>query len=159
MAVWGRVGVQVCEVATTLFERSKKGLIGDGTYPGFVRAVIKEVPNAVLTSDYGYVIYKQSGGSVQKRASDIMPGDLIELSDAKFKGHKGLQAYHQNVGTEEPMIGVVSEFEPKKSKIKAFHANQHVGQQVSIFTGFSYTLGLNIHPCRPLNLSAIVWKI
>ncbi|RXW25393.1 hypothetical protein EST38_g482 [Candolleomyces aberdarensis] len=129
MAVWGRVGVQVCEVATTLFERSKKGLIGDGTYPGFVRAVIKEVPNAVLASDWGYLIYKQTGGSVQKRASEIMPGDLIELHDAKFKGHKGLQAYHQNVGAEEPVIGVISEFEPKKSKVKAFHANQHVGQQ------------------------------
>ncbi|KAJ2934491.1 hypothetical protein H1R20_g2605, partial [Candolleomyces eurysporus] len=129
MAVWGRVGVQVCEVATTLFERSKKGLIGDGTYPGYVRAVVKEVPNAVLTSDWGYLIYKQSGASVQKRASEIMPGDLIELHDAKLKGHKGLQAYHQNVGADEPVIGVISEFEPKKSKIKAFHANQHVGQQ------------------------------
>ncbi|KAF5319923.1 hypothetical protein D9611_011013 [Ephemerocybe angulata] len=129
ISLWGRVGVQVCEAATNLFERSKKGLIGDGTYPGFIRAVIREVPNAVLTDDLGYVIYKQQGGSVQKRASDIMPGDLVALHDAKFKGHKGLQAYHQNVGADEPVLGVVSEFEPKKSKIRLFQANQHVGQQ------------------------------
>lgn len=129
ISLWGRVGVQVCEAATNLFERSKKGLIGDGTYPGFIRAVIREVPNAVLTDDLGYVIYKQQGGSVQKRASDIMPGDLLALHDAKFKGHKGLQAYHQNVGADEPVLGVVSEFEPKKSKIRLFQANQHVGQQ------------------------------
>ncbi|EFI27173.1 hypothetical protein CC1G_14998 [Coprinopsis cinerea okayama7 len=129
MAVWGRVGVQVCEVATTLFEKSKKGLVGDGTYPGFVRVVLNEVPNAAKASDWGYLVYKQTGGAVQKRASDIMPGDLVELSDAKFKGHKGLQAYQLIVGTDEPVVGVISEFEPKKSKLRVFQANQHVGQQ------------------------------
>lgn len=129
IALWGRIGVQVCEAATNLFERSKKGLIGDGTYPGFIKAVMREVPSAALTPDYGYLIYKQVGASVQKRASDIMPGDLVELHDARFKGHKGLQAYTQNVGAETPVLGVVSEFEPKKSKVRVFQANQHVGQQ------------------------------
>jgi myosin tail region-interacting protein MTI1 len=132
MAMWGRVGVQVCEVAMTLFERSKKGLIGDGTYPGFVRAVLHEVPNASSGDEWGYLVYKQSAASVQKRASDIMPGDIIEILDGKFKGHKGIHAYHQNVGAQEPLVGVVSEVETKKSKIRVFQANQNVGQQVSL---------------------------
>ncbi|TFK24955.1 hypothetical protein FA15DRAFT_669013 [Coprinopsis marcescibilis] len=129
MSVWGRVGVQVCEAATNLFDKSKKGLVGDGTYPGFVNAVLREIPNAAQTNDWGYLVYKQTGSSVQKRASDIMPGDIVEVIDAKFKGHKGLHAYQQAIGTEEPVVGVVSEFEPKKSKLRVFQANQHVGQQ------------------------------
>lgn len=130
IAIWGRVGVQICEVATALFEKSKKSLIGDGTYAGFVSAVLSEVPNAApLSSGYGYLIYQQTGSAVQKRASEIMPGDVVELVDAKLKGHKGLQTYTQTVGAGEPLLGVVGEFEPKKSKVRLYHANQHVGQQ------------------------------
>jgi len=131
IAVWGRVGVQICEVATTLHEKSRKSLVGDGSYKGFVDAVLSQVPNAARPSppSYGYLIYLQVGSAVQKRASDIMPGDIVMLSDAKFKGHKGIHTYHQNVGAEQPLVGIVGEFEPKKSKIKVFEANQHVGQQ------------------------------
>jgi len=126
--------VQVCEVATTVFEKSKKSLIGDGTYAGFVKAVLAEVPNAVQASidagEYGYLVYSQSGGVVQKRASEIMPGDIVEVHEAKFKGHKGLQTYQRSVGDSgELLIGIVAEFETKKSKMKVFQANQHVGQQ------------------------------
>ncbi|KAF7980623.1 hypothetical protein HWV62_37414 [Athelia sp. TMB] len=134
MAVWGRVGVQICEVATTLFEKSKKSLIGDGSYHGFLRAVFSQVPNAMMptgNSEFGYLIYAQTGSAVQRRASDIMPGDVVALYDAKLKGHKGLQSYHQHVGAEEPLLGIVSDFEMKKSKVKVFHANQHVGQQTN----------------------------
>jgi hypothetical protein len=138
MTIWGRVGVQVCEVATSLFENSKKALIGDGTYAGFITAVLAGVPNAapisVASGDYGYLIYAQNGPSVQKRASEIMPGDIVEIHEGKLKGHKGLQTYHQNVGgSGEALLGVVGEFEAKKSKIRVFHANQHVGQQVCAF--------------------------
>jgi len=132
MAVWGRVGVQTCEAATALFDKSKKALVGDGTYDGFVHAVLSEVPNAALPSSpgsYGYVVYVQTGSAVQKRASEIMPGDVLVLQDAKLKGHKGLQSYTQTVGVGEQLVGIVSEFEPKKSKVKMFQANQHVGQQ------------------------------
>lgn len=134
MAMWGRVGVQICEIATTLFEKSKRSLIGDGSYLGFIRAVFSQVPNAVMPSggaEFGYLIYAQTGTAVQRRASDIMPGDVVVLYEAKLKGHKGLQTYHQHVGaTGEPLLGIVSDFEVKKSKVKVFHANQHVGQQV-----------------------------
>ncbi|KAG6919231.1 hypothetical protein DXG01_008027 [Tephrocybe rancida] len=132
MIVWGRVGVQICEVATTLYDKSKKSLVGDGTYDGFIRTVLNEVPNAAMptsNASYGYLVYAQTGSAVQKRASDIMPGDILVLQDAKLKGHKGLQSYHQNVGIGQPLVGVVSEFEPKKSKVRLFQANQHVGQQ------------------------------
>jgi len=138
IALWGRVGVQVCEVATTIFEKSKKSLIGDGTYAGFVRTVLADVPNAaqvtIDSGEYGYLIYSQNGGVVQKRASEIMPGDVVEIHDAKFKGHKGLQTYQQTVGGSGELVsGIVAEFETKRSKIRVFQANQHVGQQVIIF--------------------------
>ena len=144
IAIWGRVGVQVCEIATTMHDHSKKTLIGDGTYRGFVDAVLREVPNASKPESklfpYGYLVYLQNGVQVQKRASEIMPGDVVEIVDARFKGHKGLSGYQQYVGTGAegaggggPVVGVISEFEPKKSKLRVFQANQHVGQQVRIF--------------------------
>ncbi|THU90981.1 hypothetical protein K435DRAFT_675056 [Dendrothele bispora CBS 962.96] len=131
MEVWGRVGAQVCEVATALHDKSKRALIGDGTYHGFVTAALKEVPNAASISpeSYGYLIYQQSGGAVQKRASDILPGDVLWMQDAKLKGHKGIHSYQQSVGVGDPLVGIVNEFEAKKFKVRIFQANQHVGQQ------------------------------
>ncbi|KAJ7859894.1 hypothetical protein B0H13DRAFT_2237429 [Mycena leptocephala] len=131
VAIWGRVGVHLCEAATQLYEKSKKSLVGDGTYTGFVNAALNEVPNAARSAPpaWGHLIYSQAAGSVQKRLSDIMPGDIVALFDAKLKGHKGLATYTQTVGAGEPLVGIVSEFEPKKSKIRVFQANQHVGHQ------------------------------
>ncbi|KAA1474716.1 hypothetical protein DENSPDRAFT_782283 [Dentipellis sp. KUC8613] len=129
-AVWGRVGVQVHESAVSLLERSKRTLIGNGSYAGFVDAVLTQVPNAAAGgSQYGFLVYEQTGGSVHVRASEIMPGDVIVLEDAKLKGHKGIQSYHQAAGEGGvPCVGVVSEFEVRKMKVKALQANQHVGQ-------------------------------
>lgn len=143
MAIWGKVGVQVVEVATALFEKSKRALVGDGSYAGFVRAVLAQVPGAMVhptgnasEHDWGYVVYAQTGNAVQRRVSDILPGDIIALWDAKLKGHKGLHAYTQTAGAgagegSGPLVGVVSEFDGKKSKVRVWQANQHVGQQVS----------------------------
>ncbi|KAJ7250077.1 hypothetical protein B0H12DRAFT_1202940 [Mycena haematopus] len=134
VAIWGRVGVHLCEAATQLYEKSKKSLVGDGTYTGFVNAALSEVPNAARGTPpaWGHLVYSQAAGSVQKRLSDIMPGDIVALFDAKLKGHKGLATYSQTVGAGEPLVGIVSEFEPKKSKIRVFQANQHVGHQASL---------------------------
>ncbi|KAJ6622630.1 hypothetical protein B0H10DRAFT_1787920 [Mycena sp. CBHHK59/15] len=130
VAIWGRVGVHLCEAATQLYEKSKKSLVGDGTYAGFVHAALSEVPNAARGAPaWGYLVYSQAATSVQKRASDIMPGDIVVLYDAKLKGHKGIATYTQTAGAGEPLVGIVSEFEPKKSKIRVFQANQHVGHQ------------------------------
>ena len=133
-ATWGRVGIQVCEVAVELFEKSKKTLIGDGTYVGFVNAVLDRVPNTSVVeedaSSFGYLIYVQTSSSVTKRAAEIMPGDIITLQDAKLKGHKGIQTYHRSVGEGTPVVAIIGEYEPKKSKAKAYQASQHVGNQV-----------------------------
>lgn len=57
--------------------------------------------------------------------------------DAKLKGHKGLQTYHQNVGVGgQHIVGVVNEFGPKKSKIRVLQANQHIKQQVRLIFNF-----------------------
>ncbi|EGO19377.1 hypothetical protein SERLADRAFT_402894 [Serpula lacrymans var. lacrymans S7.9] len=94
-------------------------------------AVLHGVPNAMQPSgmDFGHIVYAQTSSAVQRRMSEILPGDIIALYDAKFKGHKGLQTYHQSVGVGEPLVGVINEFETKKSKVRVFQANQHVGQQ------------------------------
>lgn len=59
-----------------------------------------------------------------------MPGDVIALYAANFKGHKGglglgggYSAFYG--GKDDPVLGVVCEFEAKKSKIRAFAVNQH----------------------------------
>jgi hypothetical protein len=133
MIIWGRVGVHIVQAATELQEKSKKSIVGDGSYAGFLHAVIAEVPNALPPSgqplSYGYIVYAQQGQTVQRRVADVMPGDVIALYDAKFKGHKGLQTYSQHIGMEEPCVGVVCEIEAKKFKVRALHANQHVSQQ------------------------------
>ncbi|RPD62603.1 hypothetical protein L226DRAFT_568663 [Lentinus tigrinus ALCF2SS1-7] len=132
-AHWGRVGVQVHEISASYYEKSKKHVIGDGSYIGFVHAVLSQVPNAAQPTEslesFGYLVYSQSAAAVQRRVSDIMPGDVIVVNDAKFKGHKGLQSYNQTVGVGAPLVGIISDFEPKKSKVKVYQANQHVGQQ------------------------------
>ena len=148
MAIWGKTGVRVVEAATALFEKSKRALVGDGSYAGFVRAVLAQVsgvarPGADDDDDWGYVVYAQTGSAVQRRVSDILPGDVIAFWDAKLKGHKGLHQYTQTVGTASttsgaggPLVGIVSEFDGKKSKVKVWQANQHVGQQVSLSSVF-----------------------
>ncbi|KAI0040109.1 hypothetical protein FA95DRAFT_1503312 [Auriscalpium vulgare] len=130
-ALWGRVGVQVHEAALSLLERSKRALVGNGSYAGFVGAVLEQVPNALppqSASEYGYLVYAQTGGAVRTRASEILPGDVIVLEEAKLKGHKGLHNYSVIAGEGLPCVGVVSEYDAKKLKVKALQANQHVGQ-------------------------------
>ncbi len=144
--------MHVSETARALHDKSKKSLIGDGTYPGFVLAVLGNVPNAVspgpnaAAEAFGHLIYMQTAGTVNRRLTDIMPGDLISFVDAKLKGHKGLHHYSQTVGTGgEFVIGVVSEFETKKSKVKVYQANQHVGAQVSPWLRYCCTIAFNAY--------------
>ena len=50
-------------MAVELFEKLKKGPIGDGTFVGFENAVLDRVPNASLveldTPWFGYLIYAE----------------------------------------------------------------------------------------------------
>ena len=123
MALWGRVGTQVLEQASSLVEKSKKSVIGDGSAEGFVREVLAGVPHVSESDSFGHLVFSQTASTVQKRSSDIMPGDVIALEDAKFKGYKGLSSYSIHVGTGgNPLTGIIHEFEPKKSKIRVFQA-------------------------------------
>ncbi|KAH0826169.1 hypothetical protein J3R83DRAFT_5591 [Lanmaoa asiatica] len=68
-----------------------------------------------------------------RRVSGVLPGDVIAFWDAKLKGHKGLHVYTQTAGAGSgPLVGIVSEFDAKKSKVRVWQANQHVGQQVNL---------------------------
>ncbi len=132
-AVWGRVGVHVAEAAGALLERSKHKLVGNGSYEGFVAEALAEVPNASAShepGEYGFLVYAQTAAQVHTRLADIMPGDVVVLEGARFKGHKGLHTYSMNAGESAPCMGLVSDFDPKKLKLKALQANQRVGQAV-----------------------------
>jgi hypothetical protein len=132
-ALWHRVGAHVAEAASALFERSKRTLVGTGSYEGFIAEALAQVPNASPPpnpGEYGFLIYAQTGAQVHTRLTDIMPGDVVVLEGAKLKGHKGLHTYSMSVGEASPCMGVVSEFDAKKLKLKALQANQRVGQAV-----------------------------
>ncbi|KAG8754040.1 hypothetical protein FRC14_005438 [Serendipita sp. 396] len=129
-------GPRILQSAQQVQEKSKRLVIGDGSSPSFLYMVL--APTGASTTSLGHLIYAQNGGSIQKRLSDILPGDVVALYDAKFKGHKGglgLGNYSASWGTEtEPILGVVIEFEGKKSKIRAFAVNQHPNAYPTIDT-------------------------
>ncbi|KAH9969884.1 hypothetical protein BC827DRAFT_1120357 [Russula dissimulans] len=130
-ALWNRVGVHVADAASGLLERSKRTLVGNGSYEGFIAEALTQVPNAAgpqRPGEYGFLIYAQTAAQVHTRLTDIMPGDVVVLESAKLKGHKGLHAYSISAGEGSPCMGVVHEFDAKKLKLKALQANQRVGQ-------------------------------
>ena len=48
------------------------------------------VPNAapisvVASGEYSYLVYAQDGYSVQRRVSEIKPGDVVEIHEGKLK--------------------------------------------------------------------------
>jgi myosin tail region-interacting protein MTI1 len=160
-ATWRRVGAQVNEVVRELFERSKKTVIGDGTYVGFINAVLDNVPNASAVeedaSSFGHLIYVQTGPSVTRRVADIMHGDIIVLQDAKLKGYKGLKPYHQNVGEGTPVVAVIDELRSKKSELKVYQACHQAGNQVRHTMNHVSTILIRLF--SPSSLPLIGWKI
>ena len=133
MTIWRKFGVHVVIATTRLFEKSKGTPVGDGSYAGFVRAVLAEVSETVLHpgDEWGYVVYTQTGPTVHQRVSNILPGDVIAFEDARLKGQKGLFTYTQTLGDGEPLVGIVSEFDRKKCKVSVWQANQHVELQAN----------------------------
>ena len=160
-ATWRRVGTQVNEVVRELFEKSKKTVIGDGTYLGFVNAVLERVPNTSTVqeggSSFGYLIYVQSGPSVTRRIVDIKPGDIITLQDAKLKGPKGLRTYHQDVGQGVPVVAIIDEYRSRKSTVKAYQAYHQAGNQVRHTT--NHISAILMRPTSPSSMSPTSWKI
>ena len=133
--LWYRVGAQVGEAATRLLQRSKRTTVGNGSYEGFIAEALSQVPNASPPrgpGEYGILIYAQTAAQVHTRLTDIMPGDIVVLDGAKLKGYKGLHMYSMSAGEGAPCMGIVSEFDVKKVKLKVLQANQRVGQAVRI---------------------------
>ena len=152
-ALWYRVGAQVGEAATRLLQRSKRTLVGNGSYEGFIAEALSQVPNALPPrgpGEYGILIYAQTAAQVHTRLTDVMPGDLVVLDGAKLKGYKGLHMYSMSAGEGAPCMGIVSEFDVKKLKLKALQANQRVGQAVRICVRASVLL-LNVYLSRLWN--------
>lgn len=55
------------------------------------------------------------------------PGDIAALHDARLKGKKGLQSYTQQAGSvEDPLVGIVVEFEAKKHKMRVLQVERGV---------------------------------
>ena len=66
---------------------------------------------------YCHLVYAQKGSSVQKKKELVR--SCRGIHKVKLKGDKGIQTYHQNVGGSlESLLGIVAEFEAKKSKIR-----------------------------------------
>lgn len=136
MAIWGKIGTEVIQSAITLVEQHKRGPMS--TYQSsasFVSNVLSRVPAAQPPqtlgygpTSYGHLIFAQTGGMPHAimKISDIMPGDIVALHEARFKGRTGslgLHSYTIEVGAAgDPLVAVVHEFEPKKGKIKVFQA-------------------------------------
>jgi len=118
MRVWGRVGVQVCEIATTLYEKSKKSPLPSSS---FIDLVLESVPTA-STSGRKYLIAKFTPTNSDKDVIvEPMPGDIVHFeSGSLLKGQKkgGLQSYHQNF--DEDTEGIISDYKEGSRKIKAF---------------------------------------
>jgi len=129
MALWGSIGTRVLQASLQLAEQSKRAVIGDGSGDAYVHAALDMVPSAMKSLAphvYGYLIFAMSGPQLLRRTSDIMEGDVAVITDAEFKGRRGLVPYHQHVGSaNDPVVGIVHEFEPKNSKIRVLTASQH----------------------------------
>ncbi|KDQ15087.1 hypothetical protein BOTBODRAFT_109247 [Botryobasidium botryosum FD-172 SS1] len=135
MAIWGKIGTEVIQSAITLVDQLKHR--PPTAYPSsgaFVANVLSRVPSALPPqtqthggTTYGHLVFAQTGGMhAIMKISDIMPGDVVALHEARFKGRTGslgLHSYTLEVGSAgDPLVAIVHEFEPKKGKIKVFQA-------------------------------------
>ncbi|KIR80880.1 myosin I binding protein [Cryptococcus gattii E566] len=126
-------GQGVVRVARGIFAQGKKGFYGDGSASGFVAVVMDNagVPRPSGNA-WGQVIFEQEAGSILRRYDEPRPGDIAAFYDAKLKGKKGLHTYSQHVGSvEEPLVGVISEFEDRKHKLRVLQVERGVPDEVS----------------------------
>lgn len=91
-----------------MFEKSKKTSIREGAYAGFIQAAVATAPNAaavpIASGDYGYVTYVQNGASMRRRASEVMPGDIVQIRDAKFTNLDSTFDWYRKL-SEEATVG------------------------------------------------------
>ncbi|CAE6447284.1 unnamed protein product [Rhizoctonia solani] len=120
MVLSKKIGAKVRQSAITLAENRNDAAIAERTGTGFVTAVLAGVDNAYRDS-YGWPIFTQNEKTVQHSSSDIMPGDIVVMTDILFKRRKfgGLESYTMSAGGE--LVGVVDEYEAKKRKLKVWN--------------------------------------
>lgn len=132
MANWHRVGTQIYEIARELFEESNHNGIGDRTYIGFVNSVLNRIPGVstvdVDAPSFGYLIYLQRGPLVTEKVTDLMPGDIISLHNAKLKSSEDTRTYHLGIDERITAVGIVGEYRPRKSTVKVYQAGKGAGQ-------------------------------
>ncbi|ODO05204.1 hypothetical protein L198_01893 [Cryptococcus wingfieldii CBS 7118] len=124
-------GAGLVRSAHAIFQQGKRGQYGDGSSTGFVLLAMQ---NAGITpaEGWGQVIFEQEAGSILRRYDEPRPGDIAAFYDAKLKGKKGLSTYSQHVGSvEEPLVGVVAEFEERKHKLRVLQVERGVAEEVS----------------------------
>ncbi|WWD04959.1 hypothetical protein V865_003030 [Kwoniella europaea PYCC6329] len=129
-----RYGAQLARSAHSIFSQGKKAQVGDGSPAGFVLFAIDsaQLPRPDTEKGWGQVVFEQEGGSILRRYDDPRPGDIAAFHDSKLKGKKGLSTYNQHVGSvEEPLIGVVAEFEERKHKLRILQVERGVPEEVS----------------------------
>ncbi|WVQ65693.1 uncharacterized protein L199_003871 [Kwoniella botswanensis] len=129
-----RYGAQLARSAHNIFCQGKKAQVGDGSPAGFVLFAMDsaQLPRPDTEKGWGQVVFEQEGGSILRRYDDPRPGDIAAFHDSKLKGKKGLSTYNQHVGSvEEPLIGVVAEFEERKHKLRILQVERGVPEEVS----------------------------
>ena len=95
--------------------------MGDGTPFAFVAHVLGHAGALPpVGGAFGAPILSQSGPTPQPSLDDPRPGDVVAASNAEFKGKEGLASYH---ATYPAFLGVVTEFEAKKNKVRALMQN------------------------------------
>ncbi len=97
---------------------------------------------------------------MQRRLAEIMPGDIVVLDDARFKGTRVFtKVISRSLVGRVHLLSASSAILNTRRVTESYEANQHVGSQVSFLahdncqtTTFTYA------PYRQLNLSATDWK-
>ncbi|ELU39093.1 protein tyrosine kinase domain-containing protein [Rhizoctonia solani AG-1 IA] len=119
IALSNKIGVVVKQRAIALSKRgSTTATQGLKSAPAeFVESILEGIDGAYKGS-YGWLIFTQKESTVQHQSGDIMPGDIVVMTDVVFKRRRfgGLESRTISVSGE--LFGVLGEFEPKKRKLK-----------------------------------------
>ena len=123
-AIWRRVGCHVDGAAAALLEKSKAEIIDDGTPTGFVEAALDLVSSAepISKETYGHLIYAQNGRTVNMMITEILPGDIVAMTDVHFHGTKSnFKRYELTIETQGgPFLCIVQDMDPKRRKLRVY---------------------------------------
>nr|ODN93909.1 hypothetical protein L203_00077 [Cryptococcus depauperatus CBS 7841] len=125
-------GAAISRAAQGIFSQGKKGNYGDGSPENFVVTALVNARIDRPSEGWGQVIFEQEAGSIIRKYDEPRPGDIATFYDAKLKGKKGLHTYSQHVGSvEDPLVGVVSDFEERKHKLRVLQVERGIPDEVS----------------------------